>query len=325
MIRLASQAIKSVNPSAKIMLTTGTIKTSIGTYSNAVVTSDGTTTTVYRNTHGTNAPDRIMITNAGSFNTPAGTYDVVTDTPSSHILTIARSTPVGSSSCTLLHNVSTFESLCRASASGFSYLGNDGTGTKALDWADIMAVHPYNAFNTNTVYTDLAPYKTYLVNMARPNMELWATEFGQGFVGSVTNVTITAGSNTAVITPSQTTDSLKGYKLMDANENLVGIISTNTGTSATLASPALITLPGGTFKFFTEAAKTTLIAKFMTDAAAAGFSKVFPYAWGHSFMGWPQDSASIDTLNQKLETIRGKQVVGVRGFKNGGATEILII
>jgi hypothetical protein len=155
-------------------------------------------------------------------------------------------------------------------------------------------------------------------------MEMWSTEFGISFNEEVTSATVTAGSNTVTITPSTNTNRLIGQHLLDPNGNLVGWIATNSGTTATLASPALLTLTGG-FMLRTTQESLDLTIRFIEDYTAAGFARVFPYTWGSTNLSYPQDSTSIDTLNQHVEAIRGKKIVAVRGFKIGGNSDLLVL
>jgi hypothetical protein len=328
MTRIVSQAIKSVNPNAKIMCAgQSNIMSNPAWVEDSLVTSDGTTTTIYRTNLPVKTGESIQITNAGVYNTPTGTYDIVTSTAFGSC-TILRTTPAGSGRCNFMFRFSVNEGILSASATGYSYLGNDGTGTRAIDWIDIFACHTYLAQTNaegNSVFSDTQVYRKYLKELGKPNIEMWSTEYGMSFNEDVTGAAVTAGGSTVTITGSVATDRLKGQHLLDGSGNFVGLITTNAGASATLASPALLTISGTNFMIRTTAERVAITQKYIKANVAAGYAKTFIYSWGTGALGLPMDDASIVQINETIASVKGKKIAGVKGSFNGGPIDILVI
>jgi hypothetical protein len=319
MVRLASLAIKSVNPNAKVLSPPFPDMSGVpAKVANGVaVSSDGTTITVYKNTHNASVGSQVVLSNAGSFNTPAGTRDIVISS-TTHNFTITRACTAGINRvCTLLYQTTVTDSMYRASSVGLSFSGNNGTGTTLMDWVDIFATHTYAS--NNLIFSQILLWRRYLAYLGKDTLEKWTTEFGVAFNANLTSVTVTAGSNTVTVAPTQTANSLVGFKLMDASGTLVGYISGNSGTTATLSSPALITLTG-TFSFLSSAEIGYLANKNILQRLAAGFSKTFFYSWDSSTRGIVGNTSAITAVHDGAASVAGKTIVQVNGESPTGGT-----
>lgn len=251
MVRLANQAIKSVNPNAKI--------------------------------HSPPQPDILYNTTT----TPAATDEV---------------------------------NLLITSAQGYSYLGNDGTGTRMIDWVDIIDIHVY-AVDISTVYANMLGFKYWLnYNGISNSIPMWFTEFGDFYYNSYGLGTPTCNVGDSVITGMTLgINDIQDEYIYDIYSNVVGYIQSNNNTTITLSAPALIALTGTAY-IHTRAERIGYVSRYILNCYASGAAKVFYYTYDHLSMGFNFDYYQLGNASATNCTFINNQmtVSGVTGvFKPG--------
>jgi len=215
------------------------------------------------------------------------------------------------------------------SAKGYSYLGNDGTGTRAIDHVDIIAQHTYG----HREFSGWLRIKSYLASLGFPDMDVWSTEFGENdipYVGSTyqawtgdaltffqpTWIKSTTTSNIVTIYGADSWGIPKGKWLRDIGGNKIGLITYWGGNTIYLKDNALINYAGQGI-VYTNKEKQESVARYMLAPIAAGFKKAFLYdADSGGTMSILDDYYSSKVIGNSVNSIKGKTVVAVEQFDN---------
>lgn len=207
-----------------------------------------------------------------------------------------------------------------ASAQGYSYLGNDGTGTRMIDWVDIIDIHVY-AVDISTIYNNMLGFKYWLTyNGISSSMPIWFTEFGDFYYNSSGLGTPTCNvGDTTISGMTVGINDIQDEYIYDVYGNTVGYIQSNNNTLVTLSAPALISL-SGTAYIHSRAERIGYVSRYILNCYAAGAAKVFYYTYDHLSMGFNFDYHQLGNASATNCTFINNQmtVSGVTGtFKPG--------
>ena len=324
MTRIMAQAFKSINPAINIHSSPGSniASPNASIYENATIVSDGEFLTIYKNTHNARMNAFVTITNSPNFNTPVNTFDSVISTGVNEIV-VRRACIVGiDRTATVFHKVSPLNEHYEPSAQGYLYKGIDGAGTRLMDWVDIIDEHTY--CRDNFMFGDTEILKKYHKHINVDDKPIWATEFGQFTARGVTGATCVAGNIYIPFTGTVVANSLNGLRVLDINDNFVGLVASNTTTVITLASPALFPLTGlKALKFFTELEIAVLVSRSIISMALCGFDKCFWYAWAASGeLSLNSNLAAIQIVHDNIAFVAGKTAIRVLGSRVNGPITI---
>ena len=231
--------------------------------------------------------------------------------------------------------------LWEASAEGYSYLGDTGAGTRAIDHVDVLATHTYG----HREFEGFLQLKNYAASLGYPDMDIWSTEFGEDsipYVGTnyqnwtdkpetyyspnwIKSVT-TSNIVTFYGATSQIWGAPVGRWLRDIGGNKIGIVlSVNAGTpwpTLTLKDNALKNY-SGLGLCFTNKEKQESVLRFWVSPAAAGFKKSFLYDCDNgTTMGILDDSYSSKLIGILANSIKGKTVATVEQLNNHAPIKI---
>lgn len=231
--------------------------------------------------------------------------------------------------------------LWEASAEGYSYLGDTGVGTRAIDHVDVLATHTYGAQE----FEGFLQLKNYAASLGYPDIDIWSTEFGvaplpylgrsyQNYtaIGAVTHyspswIKSITTSNIVTLYGHKGEGVPAGKWLRDIGGNKIGIILSLTTVNdllhtVTLKDNALKNYSGRGIVFTANEKREALLRSWI-GPAVAGFKKAFIYNGDDgTTYGLLEDSYSSKLIGTLANSIKGKTVATVEQLKNNAPIKI---